>query len=173
MVSINLNQSRIVLTASLPELNPTFRMFRRFITTNATALTKEHVNKGATAEGMSYALSSLRSSYPNLYARIHLHNMPFTVRPRDYIWTHRMKDTTPGDIIILDRIRELGSKEATLRGRPWIKDKRVLITATVLEHSRGTKVKVPEHRQRKGRRPKLTIKPHTTLLRIRDVVIGE
>lgn len=151
-------------------------MFRRFITTNTVALIKEPVNKGTILGGIediNYALSSLRSSYPNLYARINLHNMPFTVRPRDYIWTHRMKDTIPGDIIILDRIRELGSKEATLRGRPWIKNKRVLVMATVLEHSRGAKVKVPVHRQRKGRRPKLTIKPHATLLRIRDIVIEE
>lgn len=124
-------------------------------------------------DGMKHVLSLLHSSYPNLYARIHLHNMPFTIRPRDYIWTHRMKDTKPGDIIILDRVRELGSKDATLQGKPWIKDARVMITATILEHSRGAKVNVPEHRQRKGRRPKLTIKPHTTLLRIRDIVIKE
>lgn len=151
-------------------------MLQRFITTNATASIQESMSKKMRMEGIQsihHALSSLRSSYPNLYARINLHNMPFTIRPRDYIWTHRMKDTMPGDIIMLDRIRELGSKDATLRGKPWIKDNRVMITATVLEHSRGTKVKVPEHRQRKGRRPKLTIKPHTTLLRIRDIVIRE
>lgn len=122
--------------------------------------------------GMATALASLQRAYPRLYAKIYLHNMPFTVRPLDYIWTHRMRDVKPGDVLRLSRITEIGSADATWRGHPWIRYKGVEVTATVMEHSRGTKVSAKEHLQRKGRRPKRTIKPCTTLLRIQDIRIN-
>ena len=116
------------------------------------------------------ALTHMRDSYPNLYAVVYVHNSPFMVAPRDLIWTHRIKDVNIGDVIRLDKVKEVGCSEGTIRGRPLIRHG-VSVTACVIEHDRGIKVKAKRGKQRKGRRPNKTIKPHTTLLRVRDIKI--
>lgn len=137
------------------------------------AFSNFNINASSLKDGnTATALAGLQSAYPKLYAKIYLHNMPFTVRPLDYIWTHRIKDVKVGDMLRLSRITEIGSANATWKGHPWIRYKGAEVTATVMEHSRGTKVSAKEHLQRKGRRPKLTIKPCTTLLRIQDIRIN-
>lgn len=110
------------------------------------------------------------SSRTSIFARIYLHNMPFTVQRGDCIWTHKIKNLAVGDIIHLDRVRTIGGPEWQVDGRPWINPKVAHVTACVVENGRAAKVKSEPHRQRKGRRPNVTIKPHFTMLRIRDIV---
>lgn len=117
------------------------------------------------------ALEKLKSEWPRLYAKLLIHTSPFTVTKHDRIMTHRIKDVRPGDRLILDRIREVGSPSYRLIGKPYLDPSVVRVEATVLEHGRGRKQHNLPHRQRKGRRPRKNIKPHMTVLCISDISI--
>lgn len=119
------------------------------------------------------ALQRLRSELPNAYAKIFIHNFPFTVTRHDLITTHRMKDVEVGQVLKLSQIRELGTPSFTVKGAPLLPDGAADVIATVMEHSRGAKKVTLPHRQRKGPRPVKTIKPLTTVLRIQDIRINE
>ena len=57
--------------------------------------------------------------------------------PRDLLLTvPRLRDVKAGDVLALDEIHELGSREYTLCGNPVIPQNRVKVDATVVEHQR-------------------------------------
>lgn len=117
------------------------------------------------------ALGRLKGQAPNLYAKLLIHNFPFTVTRNDLLTTHRMKDVQVGQVLRLDRIREIGSASYTLKGAPMLPEGSAEVLATVMEHGRGArKVQMP-HKQRKGPRPTKAISPLTTVLRIQDIRI--
>ena len=76
---------------------------------------------------------------PRLFAKLYIHNAPFTVHPGDRIVTHRMPDVRPGDVLVLDRVRAVGSEHASLEGSPILPRSVATVTAVVLEHTRGAK----------------------------------
>ena len=119
----------------------------------------------------SRALEKIQSQYPNVYARLLIYNFPFTVTRSDLVVMHRIKGVQVGDIIELDRILEVGSKDYKLRGQPCLPAGSVKVRATVMEHTHGAKKRAKMRRQRKGRRPLLTIKPLVTTLRVQDIII--
>lgn len=116
-------------------------------------------------------LTKMARQYPNIYAKLNIMNFPFTVSRHDQIVMHRMKDVQVGDTVRLDRVRELGSPDYTIQGRPWVSPRFFEIHATVMEHGRGAKVTAKTPKQRKGHRRHVTIKPLTTTLRIQDIKI--
>lgn len=117
------------------------------------------------------ALARVGSEAPNLYAKVLIHNFPFTVAKHDLITTHRMKDVRVGQVLRLSRVREVGSPSFTLRGAPLVPEGSVEVLATVLEHGKGAlKITMP-HRQRKGPRPVKILAPPMTVLRVQDICI--
>ena len=117
------------------------------------------------------ALTKLTQTGP-LYAKLLIHNFPFTVTKHDLIRTHRMRDLEVGQIVKLDQVREIGSAQGILKGAPLLPGGSVEVLATVMEHGKGArKVKMP-HRQRKGPRPTKAIKPLTTVLRVQEIKIN-
>lgn len=121
----------------------------------------------------SSVLKKISDQYPNFYAKLNIFNFPFTVSRQDRIVLHRLKDVKVGDILKLDRIRELGSPDFTIKGRPWINPEFCHVEACVVEQGRGEKVKAKEPKKRKGHQRNVTIKPLTTTLLIRDIIIKE
>lgn len=119
------------------------------------------------------ALSKIRTEVPNLYAKLLIHNFPFTVARHDLLKTHRMKDVQVGQVLRLNQIREIGSPSFTLKGAPLLPVNSVEVFATVMEHGKGAKKTTLPHKQRKGPRPVRTIRPLTTVLRIQDIKINE
>lgn len=119
------------------------------------------------------AIQLLKSEYPKLYAKVVVNGHCYTVAKNDIMVCHRIKGTYLGDTVDLSQVREIGSPNYTLRGAPTINAQLYRIKATVLENGRGAKVIAKEGTQRKGRRKKVTIKPHTTLLRIQDIELIE
>ncbi|PJF20057.1 Aconitate hydratase [Paramicrosporidium saccamoebae] len=117
------------------------------------------------------ALGRIQSQQPSVYAKLLIHNFPFSVVRTDFIVTHRMPDVQVGDVITLDEVREVGSARYKLRGLPLLPGGAVKVTATVMEHSNGLKQRARTRKQRKGRRAMRTIKPRTTTLRVQDIVI--
>lgn len=120
---------------------------------------------------ISQALQKINTQNIKLYAKLLIHNFPFTVVPTDLIITHRIKDVQVGDTINLTRIMEVGSPDYKLRGLPVLPNGAVTVRATVMEHSEGAKKRAKMKKQRKGRRPLKTIKPHITTLRIQGIQI--
>lgn len=118
------------------------------------------------------ALGKLGRQTPNLYAKLLIHNFPFTVTRNDLLKTHRMKDVQVGQVLRLDRIREIGSPDYTLKGAPLLPEGSVEVFATVMEHGRGARQVTMPHKQRKGPRPTKAISPLTTVLRIQDIRIN-
>lgn len=119
------------------------------------------------------ALEKINSQYPHVYAKLLIHNFPFTVTRTDLLVTHRMRDVQVGDVIELDEVREVGSTDYKLRGTPLIPKGAVRVHAVVMEHTEGAKKRARMRRQRKGRRPMRTIKPLITTLRIQDIFINQ
>lgn len=117
-------------------------------------------------------LTKLSEQYPNFYAKLNIFNFPFTVSRQDRIVLHRLKDVKVGDILKLDRIREIGSPDFTIKGSPWVNPEICHVEACVVEHGRGEKVKAKEPKKRKGHQRNVTIKPLTTTLLIRDIKIN-
>lgn len=118
-------------------------------------------------------MDRLRQDYPRLYAKIFIFNFPFTVTKNDLLVTHRIRDVRVGDVVELDQVREVGGPTTLLKGSPLLKPGLVKVLATVMEHGRGAKQEKQEHKQRKGRRPCKRIKPHSTTLRIQDILISK
>jgi len=74
--------------------------------------------------------------------RIRWQEIPFgSSRPPD---SPRLNDITVGDVLELDSIHELGSREYTLRGVPHLPPDVVKITATVVEHTKGQMELIPQ-----------------------------
>jgi large subunit ribosomal protein L21 len=124
------------------------------------------------AQKMQSALMKLKSEEPELYAKVFINVRLLTITVNDLITCHRLKDTKLGQVLLLDRVVEIGSKNYTLSGSPLINSSWFRVEAVVLEHGRGARVKAKVHKQRKGRRRTCTIKPHTTTLRIRRIAIN-
>ena len=107
-----------------------------------------------------------------LYAKVVVNAKAFTVTKYDTITMHRLTDTRVGDLIQLDQVYEVGSKEYVVKGKPFISPQWLDIKARVIENGRGAR-QVAEGRitQRKGRRKKVSIKPHITMLRIEELAV--
>ena len=116
-------------------------------------------------------LQKISEEYPRLYAKVNIFNFPFTVSRQDRIVLNRLKDVKIGDVLRLDRIREIGSPSFTIKGHPWINPKYCNIEACVIENGRGAKVEAKKPKKRKGHQKNSTIKPLTTTLLIRDIKI--
>lgn len=142
--------------------------FRRLLSLNySTRLFSSSINVT-----FKDALNQIISQKSSVYAKLLIHNIPFTVHRSDLIVTHRMPKSNVGDVLSLNVIREIGSKDYKLAGTPILPQGVAEVRATVLEHTTGSKKRAKMRRQRKGRRPLKTIKPLVTLIRVQDIIIN-
>jgi len=79
---------------------------------------------------MTSALAPIRSQ-PLQYAVTMVAGRKYLLAPRDLLTVLRLNDVTVGDILELDNIHKLGSREYTLRGAPRLSPDAVKITATL------------------------------------------
>lgn len=82
-----------------------------------------------------------------------------------------LRDVKVGDVLTLDEIHELGSREYTLRGNPVIPSSRVKVEATVVEHTKGKMEFIFKKKRRKGYQKTITHKQPYTRLRIGNIEI--
>ena len=111
------------------------------------------------------ALALIRSQ-PSQYAVAALAGRKYILAPRDLLTVPRLNDVAVGDILELDNIRELGSREYTLRGAPHIPLDVVRITATVVEHTKGQMELIVKKKRRKGYKKTIQHKQTYTRLRV-------
>lgn len=122
----------------------------------------------ARPESASTALDLIRSQ-PSQYVVASFAGRKHLLAPRDVLTVPRLNDVRVGDIIVLDEIHEIGSREYTLRGNPTISPDKVRVEATVLEHTKGTMEVVFKKKRRKGYQKTIKNKHPYTRLRIGQI----
>ncbi|KAF7770902.1 hypothetical protein Agabi119p4_6876 [Agaricus bisporus var. burnettii] len=142
------------------------RLFRRLPGPLARTLHTEAVAPEST-------LSALRliGSQPSQYVVASFLGRKYILTPRDLLTVPRIRDVNVGDVLTLDAIHELGSREYTLRGNPTIPLSRVKVEATVVEHTKGPMEYVFKKKRRKGYRKTIQNKQPYTRLRIGNINI--
>lgn len=98
----------------------------------------------------------------------------YLLTPRDILTVPRLKDVSVGDIVSLDRIHELGSRDYTIRASEGetLGQDIIAAKATVIEHTKGVMQATVKFKKRKGYTKTIKTKPMYTRLRINDFVLG-
>lgn len=118
----------------------------------------------------SSAFDFIRSQ-PSHYVVATVAGRKYLLAPRDLLTVPRLRDVRVGDVLTLDEIHELGSREYTLRGNPTISPDRVKVQATVLEHTKGKMEFIFKKKRRKGYQKTKKHKQTYTRLRIGSIEI--
>ena len=103
-----------------------------------------------------------------LFATVEIKSKPFQVSKNDIIVTQRMGDLAIGDIIQLERVREIGSSAWILKGNPYVLPDYFDIKAVCIEHTEATPV-TRKHWKKSGDTKFVTNQSHHTLLRISEL----
>jgi large subunit ribosomal protein L21 len=116
------------------------------------------------------ALQLIRSQ-PSQYVVASFAGRKYILTPRDMLTVPHLRDVKVGDVLVLDEIHELGSREYTLRGNPVIPTNTVKVEATVVEHTKGKMEFIFKKKRRKGYRKTIQHKQPYTRIRIGDIEI--
>ena len=101
------------------------------------------------------------------FAVVHLSGKQYKLVTGDVILTEHLVGTNVGDIIRLDKILLIGTKEETVIGTPIIENAYVL--AEVQENTKSSKLIVFKKKRRKNYRRTRGVRLPITILRILDV----
>ncbi|KAG8836099.1 hypothetical protein FRC17_010032 [Serendipita sp. 399] len=143
----------------------------RFAWNAARPLTRTLATASPTLAGSLPEAVQLLQSQPSHYAIASIVGKKLIVTPRDLVTVPRLKDVHVGDLLQLNAIEEVGSREYTLRGDPYLPEKVVSVTATVVEHTKGSMERIVKFKRRKGYKKTIKHKQTYTRLRINDIVI--
>ncbi|KDQ19537.1 hypothetical protein BOTBODRAFT_51909 [Botryobasidium botryosum FD-172 SS1] len=116
------------------------------------------------------ALNLIRSQ-PSHYVVASFLGRRYILAPRDLLTVPRMRDVKVGDVLSLDSIHELGSREFTIRGEPDLPKGAVSVYARVVEHTKGRMEEIVKKKRRKGYKKTIKHKQTYTRLRIGDIDI--
>jgi large subunit ribosomal protein L21 len=129
-----------------------------------------HTAAAVTPSSTTDALNFIRSQ-PSQYIVATFAGRKYLLAPRDVLTVPRLKDVKVGDVLQLDEIHELGSREFTLRGNPTIPVSRVKVEATVVEHTKGKMEFIFKKKRRKGYQKTKRHKQTYTRLRVGSIEI--
>ncbi|KAJ2830425.1 hypothetical protein IWW50_000288 [Coemansia erecta] len=100
------------------------------------------------------------------YATVVIKGRPFTVTQNDIVVMDRIKDLELGDSLALNQVTELGSRDYTIKGQPFVDPGMFRIEATVIEHPDGKQFTVVKKKQRTAGQKTTYHRNHHTMLRI-------
>ncbi|KAF8315356.1 hypothetical protein DL93DRAFT_2079092 [Clavulina sp. PMI_390] len=146
---------------ALPRLSWSMPLRIRPMSTNATP------QPASTAQ----AIDLIRSE-PSQYVVAVFLGRRYILSPRDLLTVPRIRDVSVGDILNLNAIQEVGSRQYTLRGDPVLPKDTVRVTAVVVEHTKGALQKIEKFKRRKGYHRSLDHKQTYTKLRIGPIHLG-
>jgi len=129
------------------------------------------MHSSAALPGSTIAALELIRSQPSQYVVATFAGRKHILTPRDLLTVPHLRDVKVGDVLALDAIHELGSREYTLRGNPLIPPSRVKVEATVVEHTKGNMEFIFKKKRRKGYRKTIQHKQPYTRLRIGNIEI--
>jgi len=117
------------------------------------------------------ALDLIRSE-PSKYVVAVFLGRRYILSARDLLTVPRIRDVAVGDVLGLNAIQEVGSRQYTLRGDPTLPTDAVRVNAVVVEHTKGALEKVEKFKRRKGYKRSLDHKQPYTRLRIGPIEIA-
>ncbi|PWN48588.1 hypothetical protein IE53DRAFT_187043 [Violaceomyces palustris] len=149
----------------------------------------------------SEALRLLRTQ-PNHYVIASIAGRTYVLAPRDLLTVPKLRDVKVGDVIELDRIHEVGSRDYTLRAQNSLNTRRqksalasswaaqlapsglahvgsvlgpqaVKVRCVVAEHTKGNMERILKKKRRKGYRKTITHKQPYTRLRVESIELGK
>jgi len=126
--------------------------------------------QGVVPDSTASALQLIRSQ-PSQYIVASFAGRKYILTPRDILTVPHLRDVKVGDVLALDEIHELGSREYTLRGNPVIPSTSVKVEATVVEHTKGKMEFIFKKKRRKGYQKTIKHKQPYTRLRIGNIDI--
>lgn len=106
------------------------------------------------------------------YAIAEIAGRPYLITQNDKVILNRLKDVKVGDVLKLDKVRELGSKDYAIKGDPYVNEAFFDITATVIEHPKSKMIKIVKKKRRKNYKRTITHKQTHTVLRISKVDVN-
>ncbi|KAI8369354.1 ribosomal protein L21-like protein [Radiomyces spectabilis] len=106
------------------------------------------------------------------YAVAEIAGRPFLITKNDKLVVNRLNDVKVGDVLKLDRVRELGSKDYTLKGSPYVNETIYDIQATVIEQTKSKLIKIVKKKRRKNYKRTIEHKQTHTVLRISKVDVN-
>ncbi|KAF9561226.1 hypothetical protein CPC08DRAFT_664596 [Agrocybe pediades] len=124
----------------------------------------------ALPDSTTAALQLIRSQ-PSQYVVASFAGKKYILTPRDVLTVPHLRDVKVGDVLVLDEIHELGSREYTLRGNPVIPPNKVKVEATVVEHTKGPMEYIFKKKRRKGYQKTIQHKQEYTRIRIGNIEI--
>ncbi|KAG1803067.1 uncharacterized protein BJ212DRAFT_1581278 [Suillus subaureus] len=122
---------------------------RNWLSNNLRRVASCSVSTQAALPKNTCAAFSLIRSQPSQYIVASLAGRKYLLAPRDLLTVPHLKDVHVGDVLALQDIHEVGSRDSPLRGDPIISPSRVKVEATVVEHTKG-KMEVVFKKKRKG-----------------------
>ncbi|KAI8072193.1 uncharacterized protein B0P05DRAFT_588875 [Gilbertella persicaria] len=94
-------------------------LLRGFRSVGVSTLNTNSVRQVQTSAVDSANIQKLRDQL-RYYAVAEIAGRPFLITKNDKVIVNRLKDVKVGDVLKLDKVRELGSKDYTLKGSPYI-----------------------------------------------------
>lgn len=130
--------------------------------------TLRQVQTSAVEQDSTASVQKLREQL-RYYAVAEIAGRPFLITKNDKVIVNRLNDVKVGDIIKLDKVRELGSKDYTLKGSPYVPENVFDINATVIEHTKSKLIQIVKKKRRKNYKRTIEHKQTHTVLRISNV----
>ena len=140
------------------------------IVSQIRALCTRSLHTPASSANLPSAVSLLRSQ-PSHYVIASLHESRYILTPKDLLTVPRLRAVSVGDVLRLSKIHELGSRDYTLRGDPFVPLNTVSVHATVVEHTKGKMEEIFKKKRRKGYQKHIRHKQGYTRLRIGPIDI--
>ncbi|KAL1954635.1 hypothetical protein VTO42DRAFT_876 [Malbranchea cinnamomea] len=111
-------------------------------------------------------------SQPKHYVTAHLHARPYLITPGDTIrLPYLMPDVEPGDVIRLNRVSALGSRDFTLKGTPYL-DERLFECRVRVIGTESEPLRIKEKTKRRNRHVRRVKSKHRyTVLRVMEIKI--
>ncbi|KAJ1773506.1 hypothetical protein IW140_002001 [Coemansia sp. RSA 1813] len=138
---------------------------RRFMSQMQTPATSTPIKWSASTTEL---VSRLRDQQ-KYYATVVVKGRPFTVTQNDIIIMDRIKDLELGDLLSLTQITELGSRDYTIKGQPFVDPSLFNIKATVIEHPDGKLFTVTKKKRRTAHQKVTYHRNHYTMLRVSSI----
>lgn len=108
-----------------------------------------------------------------LYAICKIHNMPYMVSKGDrLILPYKMKNLKVGDVLKLNNVTSIGSRNFTFNDENGIPEQAFELTATLAEITREPKYQVYKKKQRCRRLKTVDVEPYQTHLVISELKVN-
>ncbi|KAI9297412.1 hypothetical protein K502DRAFT_340235 [Neoconidiobolus thromboides FSU 785] len=117
-------------------------------------------------------INKLRSQN-KYYAVLKIKGKRYTVTENDTIVLGYSSELKLGDKLRMEQVTELGSKDYSIIGAPFVSEKLYEIEGTVVEHTQGPEINIVKFKKRKGYRREYNYRNHYTLIKVSKLEVNK